>query len=110
METVDRAKKKDMTIDEMTYFYNKKNSWKKDEELDKTKAVTKVRNTFPAVELKLFGINEAGKEYWKSLGLPKEIKMGWFSIIECVLDLSLMQVYQLINLNSIGNVNSFSKV
>ncbi len=47
METVDRAKKKDMTIDEMTYFYNKKNSWKKDEELDKTKAVTKVRNTFP---------------------------------------------------------------
>ena len=86
METVDRAKKKDMTIDEMTYFYNKKNSWKKDEELDKTKAVTKVRNTFPAVELKLFGTNEAGKEYWKSLGLPKEIKMGetlfWLKVVE----------------------------
>jgi len=28
---------------------------------------------------------------------------------KCTLDLSLMQVYQLINLNSIGNVNFFSK-
>ena len=71
-----RAMEKGMTPDEMKFFYYKKNRWKKDEELEKRKVVTKVRNSFPAVELKLFGTNEAGKEYWKSLGLPKEIKMG----------------------------------
>jgi len=36
--------------------------------------------------LKLFGTNEAGKEYWKSLGLPKEIKMGetlfWLKVVD----------------------------
>ena len=75
-----------MTPDEMKYLYDKKNSWNKDEELEHTKAVTKVRNSFPAVELKLFGTNEAGKEYWKSLGLPKEIKMGetlfWLKVVD----------------------------
>ena len=85
IEAVKRAMEKGMPIEEMKYFYNKKKSWKKDEELDTTKAVTKVRNSFPAVELKLFGTNEAGKEYWKSLGLPKEIKMGetlfWLKVV-----------------------------
>ena len=86
METVKRATDKGMTIDEMEYFYDKKNSWKKDEELENTNAVTKVRNSFPAVELKLFGTNEAGKEYWESLGLPKEKKMGetlfWLKVVD----------------------------
>ena len=85
IEAIKRAMEKGMTIDEMKYFYKKKKSWKKDEELDNTKAVNKVCNSFPAVELKLFGTNEAGKEYWKSLGLPKERKMGetlfWLKVV-----------------------------
>ena len=86
IEAIKRAMEKGMTIDEMKYFYKKKKSWKKDEELDNTKAVNKVCNSFPAVELKLFGTNEAGKEYWKSLGLPKERKMGetlfWLKVVD----------------------------
>lgn len=86
IEAMKRAMEKGMTPDEMKYLYDKKNSWNKDEELEHTEAVTKVRNSFPAVELKLFGTNEAGKEYWKSLGLPKEIKMGetlfWLKVVD----------------------------
>lgn len=85
-EALKRAMERGMRPDEMKYLYDKKNSWKKDEELEHTKAVTKVRNSYPAVELKLFGTNEAGKEYWKSLGLPKEIKMGetlfWLKVVD----------------------------
>lgn len=42
--------------------------------------------SYPAVELKLFGINDTARAYWASLGLPKHIRMGetlfWLKVVE----------------------------
>lgn len=71
-----RAREEGLTLDDLFPLFQKKNSWNEDEKLEADKEITKVLISYPAVELKLFGTNESGKKYWKSLGLPIEMKMG----------------------------------
>ncbi|WP_273534389.1 hypothetical protein [Prevotella aurantiaca] len=86
IEVVGVAVGKGMTINDIMQYSDKKISWNEDEKLEKTKEITKVLISYPAVELKLFGINESAKEYWKSLGFPKDIKMGetlfWLKVVD----------------------------
>lgn len=86
IEVIGIAVGKGMTPDDFKKYTRKKDSWNKDEKLEKTKEITKVLTSYPAVELKLFGINETAKEYWKSLGFSKDIKMGetlfWLKVVD----------------------------
>jgi len=70
------AKDEGLSPDDCLPLYWKKQSWKQDRKLESKKDVIRVLESYPAVELKLFGINESAKKYWKSLGLPKDFKMG----------------------------------
>lgn len=72
-------------------FYSDKN-------IDKNEEINQVSESYPAIELKLFGANysESAKKYWKSLDLPiekvmgieKEMKMGetlfWLKIVKTI--------------------------
>ena len=86
MDPIRAADDKGMTIDDLEEYTCKKDSWNKGEEFEKTTEVTKVLTSYPAVELKLFGINESAKEYWKSLGFSDDIKMGetlfWLKVVD----------------------------
>ena len=70
------AKDEGLSPDDYLPLYWKKQSWKQDKKLESKKDVIRVLESYPAVELKLFGINESAKKYWKALGLPKDFKMG----------------------------------
>lgn len=76
LDAIKRAKDSGLTLDDLQPLYRKKESWNEDEKLEATKEITKVLVSYPAVELKLFGTNESAKEYWRSLGFPKDMKMG----------------------------------
>ena len=76
LAAVQKAKDEGLSLEDLNLLYQKKKSWNEDERLEATKEITKVLISYPAVELKLFGTNESAKEYWKSLGLPKDLKMG----------------------------------
>lgn len=86
LKAVQIARDKGMTLDDLEEYTCKKDSWNKGEEFEKTTEVTKVLTSYPAVELKLFGINESAKEYWKSLGFSDDIKMGetlfWLKVVD----------------------------
>ena len=88
LAALQRAKDEGLTIDDLQNLYQKKESWNEDEKLEATKEITKVLVSYPAVELKLFGTNESAKEYWKSLGLPKDMKMGetlfWLKAVKII--------------------------
>jgi hypothetical protein len=63
----------------------KKNDLKKFKDKESTNHVS---NSYPAVELKLFGINESAKDYWNKLNLATEIKMGetlfWLKVVKTI--------------------------
>ena len=86
LRDVKAIKDYNMTPDDIFRYAGKKESWEKDEKIERTKEVTKVLASYPAVELKLFGINDAARAYWVSLGLPKHIRMGetrfWLKVVE----------------------------
>ena len=88
LAAVKRAIDEGLTPDDWQNLYQKKESWNKDEKLEATKEITKVLESYPAVELKLFGINESAKEYWKSLNLPEDMKMGetlfWLKAVKII--------------------------
>ena len=86
LDTVKRAVNEGLTLDDLRALYQKKESWNEDEKLEAKKEITKVLTSYPAVELKLFGVNESAKDYWKSLGLPYDLKMGetlfWLKVVK----------------------------
>jgi hypothetical protein len=88
LAAVKRAIDEGLTPDDWQNLYQKKESWNKDEKLEATKEITKVLVSYPAIELKLFGTNESAKEYWKSLGLPEDMKMGgtlfWLKAVKII--------------------------
>jgi len=88
LAAVKRAIDEGLTPDDWQNLYQKKESWNKDEKLEATKEITKVLVSYPAVELKLFGTNESAKEYWKSLELPENMKMGetlfWLKAVKII--------------------------
>lgn len=85
-----------LSIDDFMIFYNKKKAWKGDDIMDANKGINRVVDAYPAVELKLFGVNEECKTYWKSLGLPDDKKLG-----ECIFWLKIVDVIQSM-LNYVG--------
>ena len=60
----------ELTIDDIS----QKKGYFADEKIEPNKLVSRVSEVFPGVELKFYGINETGKDYWKTTGLPQ--KMG----------------------------------
>lgn len=76
LSTIRLAKSKGLTVEALKPLYDKQRSWEHDSILDANKEVNKVLDVFPAVELQLFGVNEAAKPYWHSLGFPNDMKMG----------------------------------
>ena len=92
INAVKRAEDEGLTPDDCQNLYQKKESWNNDEKLEATKEITKVLESYPAVELKLFGTNESAKEYWKSLNLPKDMKMGetlfWLKAVKVIEELT----------------------
>lgn len=77
-----------LTIDDFESFDDKHKAWEYDDIIDSKKEINKVFKVYPAIELKLFGINESAKAYWKSLGLPNDKKMGeclfWTKVVEVI--------------------------
>jgi hypothetical protein len=71
-----------ITIDQRK---RKKYDQKKFKDIENT---NKVLISYPAVELKLFGINESAKDYWNALNLPEEIRMGetlfWLKVVKTI--------------------------
>lgn len=65
-----------LTVEDFELLDDKKKDWQYDNVIDANKDINKVLKAHPAVELKLFGINDSAKSYWKSLDLPIDIKMG----------------------------------
>jgi len=96
MKSLNLAKAEGLSFQDIAYYYDKKKTWKTDDLMDVNKDVNKVLTAYPAVELKLFGINEAAKCYWHSLKLPDEKKMG-----ECLFWLKVVDVFQAM-LNFVG--------
>lgn len=84
--TIQKAIDEGLSFDDFLPLYQKKKSWCEDEKIETAKEVTKVLVSYPAVELKLFGVNGAAKDYWKTLGLPQDMKMGetlfWLKVVD----------------------------
>lgn len=86
MSHIQKARDEGLSIDDFEELPSKKGSLKEDELLEADKDITRVHKVHPAIEIKLFGINESARSYWKSLGLPEDKKMGetlfWTKVLE----------------------------
>lgn len=76
MSNIKKAIESGLSFDDIEQFHYKKVLIKEDESLEVDKDITRVHKVHPAIEIKLFGINASADSYWRSLGLPKEMKMG----------------------------------
>lgn len=63
-----------LTIDEILNLVDEKKDYFADEGKEPNELVSRVSKVFPGVELKFYGINDAGRKYWKTTGLHH--KMG----------------------------------
>jgi len=86
IERIRIANSDGMSIDDFEPIEDKKHDWQYDDVVDANKEINKVFKSHPAVELKLFGVNAAAENYWKSLRLPNDIKMGetlfWLKVVK----------------------------
>lgn len=86
MSHIKKAKKEGLSIADLEQLSSKKVLMKQDELLEVDKDITRVHKVHPAIEIKLFGTNISANSYWKSLGLPEEMKMGetlfWIKIVD----------------------------
>lgn len=76
LERIRMAISEGLSVEDFELLEDKKKDWEYDDVIDANKEINKVLKAHPAVELKLFGINDSAKSYWKNLGMPKDIKMG----------------------------------
>lgn len=74
LETLRHIAESGLAIDDILNLVDEKNDYFADEGKEPNELVSRVSEVFPAVELKFYGINEAGKKYWKTAGLHH--KMG----------------------------------
>lgn len=69
-------------------FHGKKVNYIKELKKEPIKELNRVLNVHSAIELKFFGITQAGRNYWKSLGMPQNIRLGetvfWMKILPLV--------------------------
>lgn len=88
MMHIQKAKNEGLSIDDFEELPAKKNSLKEDELLEADKDITRVHKVYPSIEIKFWGINASARSYWKSLGLPKDKKMGetlfWTKVVETI--------------------------
>ena len=73
-----------LQFDDIVRLYSKK----KDVRLETTSDLTRVLESYPAIELKLLAANVSARDYWDSLPMPKEKRMGevlfWTKVIETI--------------------------
>lgn len=83
---VKRAKDAGLSVSDFEELPNKKESIKQDVLWEIDKDITRVLKVHPAIELKFYGINASAQPYWKSLGLPEDMRMGetlfWLKIVD----------------------------
>lgn len=83
-EKIVEAMKAGLSINEFEAYSEKKQFFTQNENLEPNKDINRVYKVFSGAELKLLGVNEAQKAYWKSLGMHR--KMGetlfWQFVVE----------------------------
>ena len=88
MQTFQAATNEGLNIDDIINLKEKNIEWENDKKIDDNKYVNRVLESYPAVELKLFGINKSAETYWKSLGFPENKKMGetlfWCKVVQMI--------------------------
>lgn len=88
LNIIKEALSQGLSIEDFEAFGKKKEAWAYDSIIDKDKEINKVLNAFPAIELKLFGVNEAAKEYWNTLPLSEDWRLGeaifWVKVVEII--------------------------
>lgn len=88
MADIQLALKEGLTVEEFEELPTKKGAIKSDELLEANKDITRVHKVHPAIEIKFFGINEAARSYWDTLGLPKDKKIGetlfWLKVVKII--------------------------
>lgn len=91
MNHIRLANNEGLGLDDFEPLEDKKKAWKYDDVIDAGKEVKKVFRSYPAIELKLFGTNDSAKDYWKTLGLPEDKKMGevlfWTKVVDGIRDI-----------------------
>lgn len=91
MNHIRLANNEGLGLDDFEPLEDKKKAWKYDDVIDAGKEVKKVFRSYPAIELKLFGTNNSAKDYWKTLGLPEDKKMGevlfWTKVVDGIRDI-----------------------
>lgn len=76
MSDIQKALDEGLSVEDFEKLPSKKDSIEQDELLEVNKDITRVYKVHPAIEIKLFGTNASANSYWKSLGLPEDMKMG----------------------------------
>lgn len=73
-----------LSINEIEAYSDKKQFFTQKENIEPNKDINRVYKVFPGAELKLLGVNEKSKQFWKSLGMHR--KMGetifWAFVID----------------------------
>ena len=85
-----KAQDEGLNLDDIGNLEEKYKSWSIDKRIDGEKEVNRVLESYPAIELKLFGINKSAEVYWESIGFPRDIKMGetlfWNNVVRVLQD------------------------
>lgn len=76
LKAIQAALKEGLNIDDITNLTDKNLELEDDKRIDNNKYINRVLESYPAVELKLFGVNKSAERYWQSLGFPDDKKMG----------------------------------
>lgn len=88
MNYIRQANDEGLGFDDFEPLVGKKEAWTYDDVIDAGKEVKKVFKSFPAIELKLFGINSSADGYWKTLGFPEDKKLGetlfWTKVVDSI--------------------------
>jgi hypothetical protein len=82
---ITNIKEQGLSLDDIITIGQRKYDQKKFKDIESSNEVSV---SYPAVELKLFGINESARKYWNALNLPEEIKMGetlfWLKVVKTI--------------------------
>lgn len=63
-----------LTFDDLLNLVTKKSDYEADEDKEPNKLVSRVSKVYSGVELKFYGLNDNGLQFWSTTGLPR--KMG----------------------------------
>ena len=74
LDEIQKARVQGLNIGEIEAYAEKRNFFEGHETNEPNTDINRVYKVFPGIELKLFGINESSKKYWKSMKMHR--KMG----------------------------------